>query len=463
MSSGKRPLIALVTGAIFGFSAALAGGVLAQGPGVQGKRAGNTLETVAQTVPSGQTSTGDASTGDSNDPATLPWQEARLFAEVYEHIKRDYVDRISDRKLMDAAIRGMVSSLDPHSAYLDDEEFEETRLSTMGSYPGVGIEVAADGSTVKILHAIQGSPADQAGLRAGDQIVAIDGREVGSDVNGAIERMRGVAGSTVTLTIRRAGTDGPKSFVMRRAKVEVHSVSFQDLTPGYGYVRIDEFSDTTPDEVTAAISRLQRDNPGGLRGLVLDMRDNPGGVLESGVAVADDFLNEGVILTAEGRTPDARFEMDATPGDLMNGAPIVVLVNSGTASAAEIVSAALKDHGRALLIGHKTYGKGTVQTVIPLQYGGAVKLTTSRYFTPSGGSVQGKGIMPDILEDGPEHQPADVMTAKDAPSLQSRDADVQLALNTLKAQVHGTTMPGHFIKTAAHAASPDIASDALLP
>jgi carboxyl-terminal processing protease len=186
-------------------------------------------------------------------------------------------------------------------------------------------------------------------------------------------------------------------------------------------------------------------------------------VLESGVAVADDFLNSGVILTAEGRTPDARFEMDATPGDLMNGAPIVVLVNSGTASAAEIVSAALKDHGRALLIGHKTYGKGTVQTVIPLQFGGAVKLTTSRYFTPSGGSVQGKGIVPDILEDGPEHQPADVMTAKDAPSLQSRDAEVQLGLSTLEGEARDDTGSGHLIKTVAKNVPPKLATDALLP
>jgi carboxyl-terminal processing protease len=337
MSSGKRTLIALIAGAIFGFSAALAGGVLAAGPSARSDQAGNT------------------------DAATLPWQQARLFAEVYEHIKRDYVDQISDQKLMDAAIRGMVSSLDPHSAYLDSEEFEETRLSTMGSYPGVGIEVTADGSVVKIVHAIQGSPAEEAGLRAGDDIVAIDGKEVGADVNGAIERMRGVSGSAVTLTVHRTGTVGLMSFALRRANVEVHSVSYQSLGDGYGYVRIEEFSDTTPDEVNAAISKLQRDNPGGLQGLVLDLRDNPGGVLESGVAVADDFLNSGVILTAQGRTPDARFEMDATPGDLMNGAPIVVLVNSGTASAAEIVSAALKDHGRALLIGHRTYGKGTVR------------------------------------------------------------------------------------------------------
>jgi C-terminal peptidase prc len=208
---------------------------------------------------------------------------------------------------------------------------------------------------------------------------------------------------------------------------------------------------------------LQRDNPGGLRGLVLDLRDNPGGVLESGVAVADDFLNGGVILTAEGRTPDARFEMDATPGDLMNGSPVVILVNSGTASAAEIVCAALKDHGRALLIGHKTYGKGTVQTVIPLQYGGAVKLTTSRYFTPSGGSVQGKGILPDIVEDGPEHQPADVMTAKDAPSLQSRDAEVGLALTAVEEEVHSHAQPGHLMKTVARMVPPAPATDDQVP
>jgi carboxyl-terminal processing protease len=432
----SRTLIALVTGAVFGFSAALAGGVLAAGPSAQDGQTGN---------------------------AALPWQEARLFAEVYEHIKHDYVDRISDRKLMDAAIRGMVSSLDPHSAYLDSEEFEETRLSTMGSYPGVGIEVAAEGSAVKILHAIQGAPADQAGLRAGDEIVAIDGKEVGSDVSGALEHMRGASGSTVTFTIHRAGAAGLLSFAMRRANVAVHSVSCQSLAPGYGYVRIEDFSDTTPDEVSAAVSKLQRDNQGGLRGLVLDLRDNPGGVLESGVAVADDFLNSGVILTAEGRTADARFEMDATPGDLMNGSPIVVLVNSGTASAAEIVSAALKDHGRALLIGHKTYGKGTVQTVIPLERGGAVKLTTSRYFTPSGGSVQGKGIVPDIVEDSKEHQPADVMTGKDSPSLQSRDAEVQLGLSTLRQEAHDNGGSGHLVKTVAKDALPASTTDDLLP
>jgi C-terminal peptidase prc len=193
------------------------------------------------------------------------------------------------------------------------------------------------------------------------------------------------------------------------------------------------------------------------------MRDNPGGVLESGVAVADDFLNSGVILTAEGRTPDARFEMDATPGDLMNGAPIVVLVNSGTASAAEIVAAALKDHGRALLIGHRTYGKGTVQTVIPLEYGGAVKLTTSRYFTPSGGSVQGKGILPDIVERGPEHQPANVIGATGTPALQARDAEVQLALSTLEGEAHGASSSGRLVKTVAQNFPSQLTGEDMLP
>ena len=461
MSMRSRTLIALVSGAIFGFSAALAGGVLAAGPSAAaGAHAHDTIETVAQPVETGQAPATDANAGDS---ATLPWQEARLFAEVYEHIKRDYVDRISDRKLMDAAIRGMVSSLDPHSAYLDSEEFEETRLSTMGSYPGVGIEVAADGSAVKILHAMPGSPAERAGLRAGDEILAINGKSVGTDVSGAIEHMRGASGSTVTLSIHRAGKPGLMSFSLRRANVAVHSIDSQSLAPGYGYVRIEEFTDTTPDELSAAISKLQRDNAGGLRGLVLDLRDNPGGVLESGVAVADDFLNGGVILTAQGRTPDARFEMDATPGDLMNGAPIVVLVNSGTASAAEIVSAALKDHGRALLIGRKTYGKGTVQTVMPLRYGGAVKLTTSRYFTPSGGSVQGEGILPDIVEGGPEHPPAQIMTAESSASLQSRDPEVQLGLRTLKAEVQGGEGSGHLVKTMATSVPQTLAADDQVP
>src|SRR5246127_3966333 len=407
MSMRCPTLIALVAGAIFGFSAAVTGGALAERP--------------SESAP-GQNS------------APLPWEEARQFAEVYERIKREYVDEVDDRALMEKAIRGMVAALDPHSAYLDSEEFEEIRLSTMGSYPGVGIEVVAEDSSVKILRPIDGSPAQQAGLLPGDEIVRIDGNDIGADLAGAISHMRGASGSTVNLTIRRAGAEGLLEFSLRRAKVEVHSVAQQSLEPGYGYLRITSFSETTADDVNRAVVRLKRDNPNGIRGLVLDLRNNPGGVLEAGVAVADAFLNEGVIVTADGRTPDARFRMDATPGDVIEGAPLVVLVNGGSASASEIVAGALKDHGRAELIGHKTYGKGSVQTVMPLSHGGAVKLTTSRYFTPSGASIHGKGIIPDIVAQGAEEAPAELLSSKGAPSLASRDKEVRLALDTLKGQ-----------------------------
>jgi carboxyl-terminal processing protease len=418
MPMRSRTLIALLAGAIFGFSAALTGGVLAERPSESAQAASTT---------------------------TLPWEEARQFAEVYERIKREYVDDVDDRALMEKAIRGMVAALDPHSAYLDSEEFEEIRLSTMGSYPGVGIEVVAEDSAVKILRPIDGSPAQQAGLLPGDEIVRIDGSDIGADLAGAISHMRGASGSTVSLTIRRAGADGLLDFSLRRAKVEVHSVAQQSLEPGYGYLRITSFSETTADDVARAVARLKRDNPAGLRGVVLDLRNNPGGVLEAGVAVADAFLNEGVIVTADGRTADARFRMDATPGDVIDGAPLVILVNSGSASASEIVAGALKDHGRAELIGHKTYGKGSVQTVMPLSHGGAVKLTTSRYFTPSGASIHGKGIIPDIVEEGPEEAPAELITAKPTQPLAARDKEVRLALDTLKsrgapAQAHGTPL-----------------------
>jgi carboxyl-terminal processing protease len=410
MSTRSRTLIALVAGAVFGFSAALASGVLAEH----------------------QSESTQAAAG---KPAALPWEEARLFAEVYERIKREYVDDVDDHALMDKAIRGMVAALDPHSAFLDTEEFEEIRLSTMGSYPGVGIEVVAEDSAVKILRPIEGSPADQAGLLPGDQIVRIDDADIGADLAGAISRMRGSSGSVVKLTVLRPTTGQTLDFSLRRAKVEVHSVAQQSLEPGYGYLRITGFSETTADDVNHAVARLKRDNPGGIKGLVLDLRNNPGGVLEAGVAVADAFLNEGVIVTADGRTPDARFRMNATPGDVIDGAALVVLVNGGSASASEIVAGALKDHGRAELIGHKTYGKGSVQTVMPLAHGGAVKLTTSRYFTPSGASIHGKGIVPDIVAQGAEDPPADLMVSKSAPSLATRDKEVKLALDTLKTHV----------------------------
>jgi len=424
MSTRSRTLIALAAGAVFGFSASVTSGVLAEHPSA-----------LVNTAAVAGAATVATHTGSGTNPAALPWEEARLFAEVYERIKREYVDDVDDHALMDKAIRGMVAALDPHSAFLDTDEFEEIRLSTMGSYPGVGIEVVAEDSAVKILRPIEGSPADQAGLLPGDQIVRIDDQDIGADLAGAIARMRGSSGSVVKLSVLRPATGQTLDFSLRRAKVEVHSVAQQSLEPGYGYLRITGFSETTSDDVNHAIARLKRDNPGGIKGLVLDLRNNPGGVLEAGVAVADAFLNDGVIVTADGRTPDARFEMDATPGDVIDGAPLVVLVNGGSASASEIVAGALKDHGRAELIGHKTYGKGSVQTVMPLTHGGAVKLTTSRYFTPSGASIHGKGIVPDIVAQGAEDPPAELLTGKNSSSLQSRDKEVSLALGTLKDQV----------------------------
>jgi len=254
--------------------------------------------------------------------------------------------------------------------------------------------------------------------------------EIGADLAGAIAGMRGASGSLVHLSIRRENIAPLLEFSLRRAEVQVHSVTATTLEPGYGYLRISTFSDTTPEDLKRAILNLKRDNNGKIQGLVLDLRNNPGGVLESGVAVADDFLDSGVIVTADGRTPEARFEMDATPGDLIEGAPLVVLVNAGSASASEIVAGALKDHGRALLIGRRTYGKGSVQTVMPLARGGAVKLTTSRYFTPSGASIHGKGLMPDLLEAGTGTAPTDIFPGGTA--LSARDADVRLGLETLK-------------------------------
>ena len=404
MSSRSRTLIALIAGAIFGFCGALTSGVLAE-------RSTESAPTAAR--------------------ALLPWEEASLFAEVYERIKRDYVEDVDDHVLMERAVRGMVAALDPHSAYLDNEEFEEIRLSTTGSYPGIGIEVVPEDGAVKVLHPIDGSPAQRAGLKAGDEIVKIDGVDIGGDLAGASARMRGATGSTVRLAIRRKGSAALLEFTLRRAQVEVSSVAQQTLEPGYGYLRITSFTETTPEDVSHAILELERDNKPGLKGLVLDLRDNPGGVLEAGVSVADDFLEQGLIVSADGRTPEARFRMDATRhGDLLNGAPLVVLVNGGTASASEIVAGALKDHGRALLIGRKTYGKGSVQTVMPLAHGGALKLTTSRYFTPSGASIQGKGIIPDIVESGPK-DPAAADPDNGKP-LALRDPDVHTGLATLK-------------------------------
>jgi carboxyl-terminal processing protease len=363
----------------------------------------------------------------------LPWQEAHALAEVMERVKHDYVDAVDDRQLMEGAIRGMVSGLDPHSAFLDSHQYDEIRISTTGHYSGVGIEVELDDGIVRVVAPIDGTPAATAGIEPGDVILSVDGVAVDGDgLDDTIDRMRGRAGTVVDVTIARSGIDTPLDFRLTRADVEVHSVRYQMLDQDVGYVRISHFSDTTPSDLGRALTALHSRTAQGLRGLVLDLRNNPGGVLEAAVSVSDAFLDDGVIVRADGRAADARFEMDAQPGDLLQGAPIVVLVNGGSASASEIVAGALQDHSRATLVGRRTYGKGSVQTVMPLSDGRAIKLTTSRYYTPSGRSIHERGITPDVVVDD-DVQPlqAAALEAGQLVTVES-DPELRVALDTLR-------------------------------
>jgi carboxyl-terminal processing protease len=322
--------------------------------------------------------------------------EHELLDEVAEHVRREYVDPVAPGALEQAAVEGMVESLDPHSAFLDSAEFGEMRVTTAGSYSGVGIEVAEEDDRVVVVSPIEGSPAERAGVRPGDVLVEVDGVVLKpGKLNAAIERMRGLSGSSVHLVLTREDEPEPLHFDLERSEVHVRTVRSEPLPGRYGYVRISHFSDSTPGDFNAAVLALQSsDAP--LRGLVLDLRNNPGGVLESAVGVADSLLESGMIVRADGRTAESRFELDATAGDLLAGAPVVVLVDRGSASGAEIVAGALRDHGRATLMGERTFGKGSVQTVMPLSNGEALKLTTSRYLTPSGRSIQERGLEPDV-------------------------------------------------------------------
>jgi carboxyl-terminal processing protease len=365
-------------------------------------------------------------------PATLPWRDARLLAEVLERIHQDYVEDVSDHELIEAAIRGMMAGLDAHSAYLDAEEYDEIRISTSGEYSGVGIEVALENGAVRVVNPIENTPAQRAGVRAGDQILAVDDVPVDAEnLNDTIDRMRGRVGTPVKITIARSTLPDPLEFTLARAAVQVHSVRESLAEPGVGYVQISHFSETTTPDLERALAALEKQNGGALRGLVLDLRSNPGGVLEAAVGVSDLFLDHGVIVTADGRAADAKFAMDAKPGDAIDGAPLMVLVNSGSASASEIVAGALQDHHRATLIGSQTYGKGSVQTVVPLSDGHAVKLTTSRYFTPSGASIHQRGITPDVVvskQDMEKHGGVDSAAVQgDA----KHDYELQLALQML--------------------------------
>lgn len=331
----------------------------------------------------------------------LALEQARLIAEVMQRVKRDYVERIDDSVLFDSAIRGMVGDLDPHSQFLDADEYRDIRISTTGSYTGIGVEVNEKDGVITVITPMAGSPAARSGMRSGDQIVAVDGDAVKPErLHETIRRMRGRAGSKISVTVLR--DEETILHEMRREVIRVASVHYELLKSAFGYVRVNQFSETTARELSRAIDSMQDDNDGMLDGLVLDLRNNPGGVLDAAVDVTDLFLDSGVIVSAEGRTAEARFRRSARRGDVLDGAEIIVLVNHGSASASEIVAGALQDHGRALVVGTETFGKGLVQTVMPLSKGRAIKLTTSRYFTPSGGSIHETGITPDVyVEDTP--------------------------------------------------------------
>ena len=363
MSLKTRAILVLVVGTVMGLSLSYGGGLLA-----------------SKRQPTGE---------------DLALEQASLFAEVMKRVKSDYVEPIDDRELMESAIRGMVSDLDPHSQYLDAEEYRDIRISTTGSYTGIGIEVAKVDGDIRVITPIAGSPAARSGIRSGDQIVAVDGIMVDAErLQDTIGQMRGRRGSKIRITVLRE--EETIDHTMRREVIRVASVHYETLGPAYGYVRLSQFSESTARELSRAIDEMQDDQDGMLDGLVLDLRNNPGGVLDAAIDVSDLFLDSGVIVSAEGRTAESRFTRSAHRGDVLDGADIVVLVNKGSASASEIVAGALQDHNRAAIVGTATFGKGLVQTVMPLSMGRAIKLTTSRYFTPSGDSIHDVGITPDV-------------------------------------------------------------------
>jgi carboxyl-terminal processing protease len=329
--------------------------------------------------------------------ATLPVEELRTFSDVFGRIKNDYVVDVDDKELIKYAIRGMLSGLDPHSAYLDSEEFTELQVGTTGQFGGLGIEVGMENGFVKVIAPIDDTPASRAGVEAGDLVIRLDDTPVkGMTLGEAVKVMRGKPGTDIELTIVREGLDQPLKLSITRDIIKVKSVKSRMLEPGYGYLRISQFQSKTADSLVDAVSKMKKENGGALDGMVLDLRNNPGGVLNGAVAVSDAFLTKGMIVYTEGRIADSSLRFNATPDDVIDGAPLVVLVNQGSASASEIVAGALQDHKRAIIIGAKTFGKGSVQTILPLSTDSALKLTTARYYTPSGRSIQAEGITPDI-------------------------------------------------------------------
>lgn len=330
---------------------------------------------------------------DAASPDT--YRQLNLFGDVFERIRSDYVEEVDDQALIEAAINGMLSSLDPHSSYLNADDYRDMQVQTRGEFGGLGIEVTMENGLVKVISPIEGSPADDAGVQAGDLITKIDGEAVmGLTLSEAVDRMRGPAGTEITITVRRGDAD-PFDIVIVRDIIRIDAVRYEAMDD-VAYIRIKSFSAQTESGLKKAFSELKEQIGDRMKGVILDLRKNPGGLLSQAIAVSDAFLERGEIVSTRGRSPGSAERYNAKPGDITGGKPMVVLIDGGSASASEIVAGALQDHQRAIVMGTRSFGKGSVQTVIPLSGHGAMRLTTSRYYTPSGRSIQALGIEPDI-------------------------------------------------------------------
>jgi carboxyl-terminal processing protease len=357
---------------------------------------------------------------DKDTETPLPVEELRAFSDVFARIKSDYVEPVTDKKLITEAITGMLSGLDPHSSYLDEEAFKELQVGTHGEFGGLGIEVGMEDGLVKVVSPIEDTPAFQAGIKSGDLIIKLDDTLVkGLTLNDAVKKMRGKPGTKIILTVTRKGEAKLLTFTITRAVIKVQSVKSKLIEPGYAFIRITQFQERTGENLAAALDGMYKQSQGELKGLVLDLRNDPGGLLNSAVGVSAAFLpKDALVVYTEGRTPDAKMRLIANPANYARGhgdkddylkdltaaaktVPMVVLVNGGSASASEIVAGALQDHKRAVILGTQTFGKGSVQTILPLGNSTAIKLTTARYFTPNGRSIQAKGIVPDIISEDP--------------------------------------------------------------
>lgn len=355
--------------------------------------------------------------GSTSAEAKTRYEDLQLFTDVLSIVRRSYVEEVDTKELIYGAINGMLSSLDPHSSFLPPDMYKEMRIDTSGEFGGLGIEITVKDGILTVVSPIEDTPAFRAGLKAGDQILKIEDRFTKDlSIMDAVKLMRGPRGTKITITIMRQGFDTPKEFTLTRETIKVRSVRYRTLEDGYAYVRVAQFQERTADDLREAIKRVRKENNEDIRGLVLDLRNNPGGLLDQAVKVADVFLSEGLIVYTEGRESGSQMKFSANAGGTEKNFPMVVLINGGSASASEIVAGALQDHKRAIVMGTSSFGKGSVQTIIPLSDNSGLRLTTAKYFTPLGTSIQARGITPDIIV-----KPMELREVEDSVSLSERD------------------------------------------